>query len=109
MRRTLLPIALSAVVLLGSRPAPGCTSLLVTKGASADGSTFITYTFRDDLPNHLRHRAYDQALARLKADWPDTSQVYVATTGQGYAVRCPREYLNCTRNNDSPCSRCSRP
>ncbi|KAA0256250.1 dipeptidase [Acidobacteria bacterium ACD] len=43
MRRTLLPIALSAVVLLGSRPAPGCTSLLVTKGASADGSTFITY------------------------------------------------------------------
>ncbi|MCC6189023.1 MAG: hypothetical protein IT318_08305 [Anaerolineales bacterium] len=80
-----------------------------TEIACADGSTFITYTFRDDLPNHLRHRAYDQALARLKADWPDTSQVYVATTGQGYAVRCPREYLNCTRNNDSPCSRCSRP
>lgn len=70
-----------------------------TEITCADGSTIIDYTFRDDLPHHLRRRAYDHALARLKAEWPDTSQVYVATTGQGYSVRHTRDLLPCTCEN----------
>ncbi len=66
-----------------------------TEIACADGSTIITYTFRDHLPHHPRRRAYDQAPARLKAEWPDTSQVYVATTGQGHSVRCVSQVLPC--------------
>jgi hypothetical protein len=71
-----------------------------TEAICTDGSTIISYTFRDDLPHHLRRHAYDQALARVKAEWPDTGQVYVATTGQGYSVHCPSEVLECTCNAD---------
>jgi hypothetical protein len=69
-----------------------------TEITCADGSAIITYTFRDDLPHQLRRRAYDQALARLKVEWPDTSRVYVAATGRGYSVRCPRNLQPCTCN-----------
>jgi dipeptidase len=41
-RIVVLPLLLS-LLLSVSRPALACTSILVTKGASADGSTFITY------------------------------------------------------------------
>lgn len=62
----------------------------------ADGSFTITYTFPADVPHHLRRRAYELAMARLKTDWPDTSQVYVATSGQGYSVRRPSHLQPCT-------------
>lgn len=38
-----LALALTISALAGSRPAPACTNLLISKGASADGSTMITY------------------------------------------------------------------
>ncbi len=37
------PLALVAAMLWSPLPAQACTSYLVTKGASADGSTFLTY------------------------------------------------------------------
>jgi len=41
--RKLSAVALAIVMVTGSRPGNACTNLLVTKGASADGSTMITY------------------------------------------------------------------
>ena len=62
----------------------------------ADGSVMVTYTFPAGVPHYLRQRAYELAMARLKADWPDASQVYVATSGQGYCVRRPAHLVPCT-------------
>lgn len=67
----------------------------------ADGSLIVAYTFQNDLPHQLRRRAYELALARLKAEWPDTSCIYVAMTGQGYSARCPSQVLLCTCNPKS--------
>lgn len=61
-----------------------------------DGSLMVTYTFPADVPHYLRRRAYELAMARLKVDWADASQVYVATSGQGYCVRRPAHMLPCT-------------
>jgi hypothetical protein len=61
-----------------------------------DGSPIVTYTFPADVPHHLRRRAYELAMERLKADWPETSQLYVATSGQGYSVHCPAHMQPCT-------------
>ncbi len=43
LRLALVPI-LVAFAALPSRPATGCTNILVTKGASVDGSTLISYS-----------------------------------------------------------------
>ncbi len=53
--RLALVAILVAVAALASRPAAACTNILVTKGASADGSTMISYsadshTLYGDLP-----------------------------------------------------------
>ncbi|HSM50057.1 MAG TPA: C69 family dipeptidase, partial [Thermoanaerobaculia bacterium] len=42
-RTALAAATLLAVLLLPAAPADACTSILVAKGASADGSTMITY------------------------------------------------------------------
>ncbi|MDD4933977.1 MAG: C69 family dipeptidase [Methylacidiphilaceae bacterium] len=42
-RRNTSRLLLAALVLTARSQAPACTSILVTKGASADGSTMITY------------------------------------------------------------------
>jgi dipeptidase len=41
--KLLVPIWLFAILLLGAAPLPACTSILVTRGASTDGSVMITY------------------------------------------------------------------
>ena len=57
-----LPVVLSAVVacvlsvLALPLPAAACTNILVTKGASADGSVIITYACDGRFHPHLRHR-----------------------------------------------------
>ena len=44
MRRGIaVVVGLSTLIALAPRSASACTNLLVTKGASADGSTMITY------------------------------------------------------------------
>ena len=51
-------LAVSVVVCLlggGMVPAVACTNLIVTKGASADGSVFSTYTCDGRFHPHLRN------------------------------------------------------
>ncbi len=48
-------LSLCACVLSAGPPAQACTSLLVTKGASADGSVIITYTCDGEFHPHLRY------------------------------------------------------
>ncbi len=51
-------IALAAAVLvLSSPPSEACTNILVTKGASADGSTMITYACDGRFHPRLEHSA----------------------------------------------------
>lgn len=66
-----------------------------TELTCADGSLTVTYTFPADVPHHLRRRAYELTMARLRAEWPDTSQVHVATSGQGYSIHCPAHMQPC--------------
>ena len=63
-----------------------------------DGSAIITYTFPTDVPASARPRAYEMAMAVLKAEWPDANRVYIGATGQGYTVRVPGKPLPCTCN-----------
>lgn len=48
-----IAFALLACLALCSGPAPACTSILVTKGASADGSVIITYAADAEFHPHL--------------------------------------------------------
>jgi len=47
--------ALFVLALLAAAPAAACTNLLVTRGASADGSTMITYTCDGEFHPHLSY------------------------------------------------------
>jgi dipeptidase len=54
--RNLLALTLTIATVAGSRPISACTNLLVTKGASADGSTMITYAADShDLYGYLQY------------------------------------------------------
>jgi len=66
MKRTLVITALAALVLiLGPvMNAGACTNFLVTKGASADGSTFISYSADS-------HVLYGELYFRPAADYPE--------------------------------------
>ena len=49
-------ITVATLMLAAARPAAACTNILVTKGASADGSVMITYACDGRFHPHLRHR-----------------------------------------------------
>jgi len=51
------PVYLCICLLLAAPRAEACTNLLVTKGASADGSVIITYTCDGEFHPHLRYSA----------------------------------------------------
>jgi dipeptidase len=53
---SVLLIATAVLVTTAPRPAAACTNILVTKGASADGSVMITYACDGRFHPHLRHR-----------------------------------------------------
>ncbi|MDR0368806.1 MAG: C69 family dipeptidase, partial [Bacteroidales bacterium] len=42
-KKKLIFAAVASILLLGNNVAEACTNFIVTKGASKDGSTFITY------------------------------------------------------------------
>ena len=48
-------LAVSMVIALSARDARPCTNLMVTKGASADGSVMVTYTCDGEFHPHLRY------------------------------------------------------
>lgn len=69
--------ALIAIVLLGAFTADACTNLLVTKGASADGSTMVTY-------NADAGGFYEELVFIPHAEWEegDSLEIYEWDTGK---------------------------
>lgn len=65
---------LLAVVLTYHQQAAACTNYLVTKGASADGSTMITYA----ADSHIR---YGELYFSPAKDWPEGSMVTIYDRG----------------------------
>ncbi|UCD62554.1 MAG: C69 family dipeptidase [Candidatus Zixiibacteriota bacterium] len=87
-RRTASICLLAAVLFLGGR-IDACTSLLVTKGASADGSVMITYTCDGEFHPHLEytpaadHKPGDSVEIK---DWGGSIRGMVAQAEHTHAV-----------------------
>ncbi len=85
MRRSVL----LAAALLGAAPALACSSFLVTRGASADGSVMITYTCDGEFHPHLEripaadHQPGDVYEIR---DWSGQVRATIPEVAHTYAV-----------------------
>lgn len=82
----------AAAVVLGAdglRSAEGCTNLLVSRGASADGSVMLTYS----ADSHVR---YGELYLRRGGTWPEGSTVALRDRGSmkplGEIPQAPRTY-----------------
>jgi len=79
MRKTyqLRVLALTITLLVLNHTSNACTNFLVTKGASTDGSTFITY-------NADSHQLFGELYFRPAADYPDGAlqKIYEWDTGK---------------------------
>lgn len=73
-RWSVLLVAGIAVAVGGGRGAEGCTNLLVSRGASADGSVMITYS----ADSHVR---YGELYLRRGGQWPAGSTVLLRDRG----------------------------
>ena len=72
-----------------SPPAGACTNLLVTKGASADGSVIITYTCDGEFHPHLRYRPaadYEPGEMLEIKDWSGNVRGQIKQVAHTYAV-----------------------
>ena len=84
--------SLVGIVLLGAlaaRPSPACTNLLVTKGASADGSVMITYTCDAEFHPTLEFRPaadHQKADSVEITDWHDEVRGRIPQVAHTYAV-----------------------
>lgn len=83
-------VAVSAAVFLWLQPPAGaCTSYLVTRGASVDGSTMISYA----ADSHVR---YGQLYLRRGGEWPEGTTVQLQYRGSmkplGEIPQAPRTY-----------------
>ena len=86
-----LPAALlvAVAVLCASAAADACTNLLVTRGASADGSTMITYTCDGVFHARLRHEPaadYEAGAMYEIRDWGDNLRGTIPQVAHTYAV-----------------------
>lgn len=78
MKKKIISIlSLAAVILMLSSPGKACTNFLVTKGASVDGSTFITYAADS-------HYLFGELYFRPAKDYPAGAllQIYEWDTGK---------------------------
>lgn len=78
MKRKSVGIILSIIMLnmINIRFSDGCTNFLISKGASADGSTFITYAADS-------HTLYGELYHWPAADWPAGSKLKVVEWDTG--------------------------
>ncbi len=77
MKRSIsLVAALAALLILGSVRADACTNIIVTKGASADGSCMVTYAADS-------HQLYGELYFRPAADWPAGSLLDIYDWDEG--------------------------
>lgn len=86
---SVLLITIAALATIAARPAAACTNILVTKGASTDGSVMITYACDGRFHPHLRR----QAAADHKAgevleikDWSGKVRGTIPEAAHTYAV-----------------------
>ena len=91
MRNLAIYVACACLVLLStSRPAAAdCTNLLVTKGASADGSVIITYTCDGEFHPHLRYEPpadYEPGEMLEIRDWGGNLRGSIPQVEHTYAV-----------------------
>lgn len=88
MKRLLYPLAFLLLLAFG-KPAQACTNFLITKGASADGSSMISYSADS-------HTLYGELYHWPAASWPEGSllDVYEWDTGKflGKIKQAPRTY-----------------
>ncbi|MCR5709596.1 MAG: C69 family dipeptidase [Bacteroidales bacterium] len=63
MRKTLISLACLALMLAGALRADACTNVIITKGASADGSCMVTYAADS-------HQLFGELYFHRAADWP---------------------------------------
>jgi len=71
------------------RPAEACSSLIVTPGASADGSTFITYTCDGEFHPHLRYipaADHEPGTMITITDWSGNLRGEIPQVAHTYAV-----------------------
>jgi dipeptidase len=86
--RLLLPVVLVFVAFI-QKPAGACTNLIVTRGASQDGSVFITYTCDGEFLPRLRFTpAVDHEPDEMYEirDWSGSLRGKVKQVGHTYAV-----------------------
>lgn len=72
--RIVLPVCCALATLAVPRPAEACTNFLVTRGASVDGSTMITYS----ADSHVR---YGELYLRRGGTWPAGTTVKLFDRG----------------------------
>ncbi len=88
-RATLLVVLVAAGLLTTAGPANGCSNVLVSKQASADGSVIITYTCDGRFHPHLRRRpAADHepgSMLEIK-DWSGNIRGSIPQVAHTYAV-----------------------
>jgi dipeptidase len=80
---------LCLMTLLGTTSAQACTNLLVTKGASADGSVMITYTCDGEFVPHMEYfpaADYPPDDSLEIKDWHDTVRGKIKQVPHTYAV-----------------------
>lgn len=89
MRKKLIPLLLSAALGLIVSPTEACTNFLITRGASTDGSTIITYAadshvlfgelyFRPatDYPMGTLYKVYEWDTGKFLGEIPQVSHTY---------------------------------
>lgn len=77
IKKSIVAFALTLALLAGQNKAQGCTNFLVTRGASADGSTMITYAADS-------YTLYGELYHWPAAKWPEgsTLDIYEWDTGK---------------------------
>ena len=98
MRRSIsFAAALTALLILGSVRADACTNIIVTKGASADGSCMVTYAADS-------HQLYGELYFRPAANWPKgaTLDIYDWDGGmyRGKIAQVPHTYQTVGNMNE---------
>ncbi len=85
----IITAAIATILLLGNNVAEACTNFLVTKGASKDGSTFVTYAADS-------HTLYGELYYRQAATYPAGTMmdIYEWDTGKklGQILQAERTY-----------------
>ncbi len=89
MRKTVLSVLLASIMVIPAFEAFSCTNYMVTRGASADGSTMVTYA----ADSHIR---YGELYWRPAGKWPEGTMITLYDRGTakplGQIPQAPETY-----------------